>query len=112
MSNLRQSAEELISAIRKSEATLDSLARKLEEESATRFRRPGEVSLEARSDMSVRAFSHVIENLQIESIQVDPVQLAKRVRRLASELPELQAACQELLSLKQVSRMRALPLGC
>lgn len=74
MSNLRQSAEELISAIQKNEATLDSLARKLEEESAARFRRPGEV---------------------------DPVQLARRVRRLASELPELQAACQELLSLKQ-----------
>lgn len=111
MSNLRQSAEELISAIQKNEATLDSLARKLEEESAARFRRPGEVS-KAGNDTCIRASNNVQEYLQVRSIQVDPVQLARRVRRLASELPELQAACQELLSLKQVSRMRVLHLGC
>ncbi|PNH02111.1 hypothetical protein TSOC_011939 [Tetrabaena socialis] len=72
--NLRQSADELISALEKGEATLGQIAHKLEEEAERRHCKAGEVN---------------------------PLQLAKRIRRLASELPELQASCQELLSSKQ-----------
>ncbi|GIL47833.1 hypothetical protein Vafri_4487 [Volvox africanus] len=70
----RQSIEDIIAALRKGEATLDQIAHRLEEEAEQRFCKPGEVN---------------------------PVQLVKRIRKLASELPKLQASCQELLSAKQ-----------
>ncbi|KAG2436827.1 hypothetical protein HXX76_006349 [Chlamydomonas incerta] len=70
----KQSAEELIAALQKGEAMLDQIAHKLEEEAERRFSRAGEVN---------------------------PVLLAKRVRKLANDMPELQAACRDLLSSKQ-----------
>ncbi|GLC45178.1 hypothetical protein PLESTM_001696800 [Pleodorina starrii] len=70
----RQGTEDLIAALRKGETALEQIAHRMEEEAERRFCRPGEVN---------------------------PVQLVQRIRKLASELPQLQASCQDLLSAKQ-----------
>ncbi|KAG2494776.1 hypothetical protein HYH03_007020 [Edaphochlamys debaryana] len=70
---LRSGAEDLISALLKAEASLEQIAHKLEEEAEQRCK----------------------------AGEVNPFLLVKRVRRLASEMPELQAKCRDLLSSKQ-----------
>mmetsp|Transcript_15071 Transcript_15071/g.32673 ORF Transcript_15071/g.32673 Transcript_15071/m.32673 type:complete len:158 (-) Transcript_15071:722-1195(-) len=72
-SELKRSAEDLIALLQKSEATLDHVSRKLEEEFAHRFK----------------------------DSKVDPMSLAKRLKRLADEVPALKAECQTLLQRKQ-----------
>ncbi|GFR40653.1 hypothetical protein Agub_g1238 [Astrephomene gubernaculifera] len=72
--SVRQNTDDLIVALQKGEAALEQIAHKLEEEAERRFCKGGEVN---------------------------PLQLAKRVRKLASELPELQNSCRDLLSSKQ-----------
>ncbi|EFJ41264.1 hypothetical protein VOLCADRAFT_121653 [Volvox carteri f. nagariensis] len=71
----RPKTDELIAALRRGETALEQIARRLEEEAEGRFYKSGEVN---------------------------PVQLVKRIRKLAGELPKLKASCQDLLTAKQV----------
>ena len=72
-SDLQRAGEDLVSLLERSGAALATVARRLEEEFADRFAADG----------------------------VNPLAVARRVRRLERDLPELKARCQEVIAAKQ-----------
>jgi hypothetical protein len=86
---VKQAADELLSQLQRSEAVLDAVAHKLEEEAATRFSRGASVSCCWRAHGSPRCTSPLtVAHLLGACIgllpQINPLQLAKRLRKLSS----------------------------